>query len=80
MGSLANKILEVATQNESNSGAITKALSELVSSIESFTTGINGIYGTTGEIRENVDKITARTQNMLALMLELETATADPAK
>ena len=74
MGSLANKILAVATQSESNSDAIAKALNELVSSAESFTTGINGIHGTTGEIRENVDKITAKTQNVLTLMLELESA------
>ena len=74
MGSLANKILNVASQSENNSEAIAKALNELVNSVESFTTGINGIHGTTGEIRENVDKITAKTQNVLALMLKLESA------
>ena len=75
MGSLASKILAVASQSESNSDAISKALDELVNSVEGFTTGINGIHGTTGEIRSNVDKITAKTQSVLALMLELEAAT-----
>ncbi|MCL2188347.1 MAG: methyl-accepting chemotaxis protein [Defluviitaleaceae bacterium] len=72
MRNLAQKILRVAVENESNSSSIAKSLGDVVESSSTITSGIDGIKETTGEIRGNVDKISDRTKNVLDILSKLE--------
>jgi len=70
MRSLAQNVLRIAQQSESNSGSLTKVLKKLVKSITAFTNRIDGIKGSTDEIKANVDNITNKTNSMVELVEE----------
>jgi len=70
MRSLAQNVLLIAQQSESNSTSLTKVLKKLVKSITAFTNRIDGIKGSTVEIKSNVGNITSRTNSMVELVEE----------
>lgn len=72
MGNLAQKVLAVAGQNESDSNSISGVLLELVDSINTFNVMIDEIKGSTGEIKSNVSNITGGTANIMELVQHLE--------
>ncbi|MCL2216390.1 MAG: methyl-accepting chemotaxis protein [Defluviitaleaceae bacterium] len=72
VGALAKKTMSTVDVNTSNSEAIAKVLNKLIHDTNSFVSQIENVNKSTGEISESVSEITAKAENIVALMDELK--------